>query len=132
MDILFAGNTAAVSEGFYNAIEKEYRCIVLNGSCAKDKLKKKNILFFKSENDEDTEHIFRSFNFETVVFFSQVLDGEKKIFDELEKLEYILYLCRKRNISNFIYITGNRPQEDRKKGEMSREEIGRASCRERV
>lgn len=115
MDILFAGNTAAVSEGFYNAIEKEYRCIVLNESCTKDKLKKKNILFFKSENDEDTEHIFRSFNFETVVFFSQVLDGEKKIFDELEKLEYILYLCRKRNISSFIYITGNRPQEDRKK-----------------
>ncbi len=115
MDILFAGNTAAVSEGFYNAIEKEYRCIVLNGSCIKDKLKKKNVRFFKSENDEDTEHIFRSFNFETVVFFSQVLDGEKKIFDELEKLEYILYLCRKRNISSFIYITGNRPQEDRKK-----------------
>ena len=106
MDILFAGNTAAVSEGFYNAIEKEYRCIVLNESCTKDKLKKKNILFFKSENDEDTEHIFRSFNFETVVFFSRVLDGEKKIFDELEKLEYILYLCRKRNISSFIYITG--------------------------
>lgn len=121
MDILFAGNTAAVSEGFYNAIEKEYRCIVLNESCTKDKLKKKNILFFKSENDEDTEHIFRSFNFETVVFFSRVLDGEKKIFDELEKLEYILYLCRKRNISSFIYITGTRPQEDRKKGEMSRE-----------
>ena len=121
MDILFAGNTAAVSEGFYNAMEKEYRCVVLNGSCTKDKLKKKNILFFKSENDEDTEHIFRSFNFETVVFFSQVLDGEKKIFDELEKLEYILYLCRKRNISSFIYITGNRLQEDRKKGEMSRE-----------
>ena len=54
MDILFAGNTAAVSEGFYNAMEKEYRCIVLNGSYTKDKLKKKNILFFKSENDEDT------------------------------------------------------------------------------
>ena len=62
MDILFAGNTAAVSEGFYNAIEKEYRCIVLNESCIKDKLKKKNVLFFKSENDEDTEHIFRSFS----------------------------------------------------------------------
>ena len=57
MDILFAGNTAAVSEGFYNAIEKEYRCIVLNESCTKDKLKKKNILFFKSENDE--EHSYR-------------------------------------------------------------------------
>lgn len=121
MDILFAGNTAAVSEGFYNAIGKEYRCIVLNGSCTKDKLKKKNIRFFKTERDEDTEHVFRSFNFGTVVFFSQVLDGEKKIFDELEKLEYILYLCRKKGVKNFIYITGNRTLQDKKNGEMSRE-----------
>lgn len=45
MDILFAGNTAAVSEGFYNAIEKEYRCIVLNESCTKDKLKKRIFCF---------------------------------------------------------------------------------------
>lgn len=120
VDILFAGNTAAVSEGFYNAIDREYRCVVLNNALAKDKLKKKNIIFFKSSGDEDTEHIFRSFDFETVVFFSQALDGEKKIFDELEKLEYILYLCRKRSIGNFIYITGNRLPDDAEDGEASR------------
>ena len=98
----------AVSEGFYDAIDKEYRCVVLDNKLTQDKIKKDNIIFMKNGSDDDTDNIFQSFNFEAVVFFSQVLDGEKKIFDELEKLEYILYLCRKRNVSSFIYITGNR------------------------
>ncbi len=120
VDILFAGNTTVVSEGFYNAIDKEYRCVVLKNSIAQDKIKKNNIIFLKNGTDEDTEKIFQSFNFGTVVFFSQVLDGEKKIFDELEKLEYILYLCRKKNIKSFIYITGNRLPDEGENGEASR------------
>ena len=120
MDILFAGNTTAVSEGFYDAIDKEYRCVVLNNNLTQDKIKKDNIIFMKNGSDDDTDNIFQSFNFETVVFFSQVLDGEKKIFDELEKLEYILYLCRKRNVSSFMYITGNRKASDEEDGEASR------------
>lgn len=109
-----------MSEGFYNAIDREYRCVVLNSDIAQDKIKKNNIIFFRSGTDDDTEKIFQSFNFEMVVFFSQVLDGEKKIFDELEKLEYILYLCRKRNIKSFVYITGNTALDDDKNGEASR------------
>ena len=120
MDILFAGNTTAVSEGFYDAIDKEYRCVVLDNKLTQDKIKKDNIIFMKNGSDDDTDNIFQSFNFEAVVFFSQVLDGEKKIFDELEKLEYILYLCRKRNVSSFMYITGNRKASDEEDGEASR------------
>ena len=70
MDILFAGNTTAVSEGFYDAIDKEYRCVVLNNNLTQDKIKKDNIIFMKNGSDDDTDNIFQSFNFETVVFFS--------------------------------------------------------------
>ena len=120
VDILFAGNTMAVSDEFYEYVGKEYRMVVLKNESAKEKQRKKNLLFFRNTCEEDTERIFRTFDFETVVFFSQVLDGEKKIFDELEKLEYILYLCRKKKVKSFMYITGNRGAVDEENGEASR------------
>lgn len=120
VDILFAGNTMAVSDEFYRHVGKDYRMVILKNDIAKEKQKKKNLLFFKSTDEGDTERIFQTFDFEAVVFFSQVLDGEKKIFDELEKLEYILYLCRKKKVKSFIYITGNRCDGDEENGEASR------------
>lgn len=120
VDILFAGNTMAVSDDFYRHIDKEYRLVILREDVVKQKHKEKNLLYFGCTGDEDTEKIFHTFDFETVVFFSQVLDGEKKIFDELEKLEYILYLCRKGKVKSFIYITGNRQPGEEENGEASR------------
>ena len=120
VDILFAGNTMAVSEEFYKHVGEEYRMVILKNDFVKEKQRKKNLLYFKNSCEEDTERIFRTFDFEAVVFFSQVLDGEKKIFDELEKLEYILYLCRKKKVKSFIYITGNRGAGDKEDGEASR------------
>ena len=76
VDILFAGNTMAVSDEFYEYVGKEYRMVVLKNESAKEKQRKKNLLFFRNTCEEDTERIFRTFDFETVVFFSQVLDGE--------------------------------------------------------
>lgn len=43
----------------------------------------------------------------TVVFFSHALDGEVKMYDEFEKLEQVVYGCKKYDIKNFIYVTTN-------------------------
>ena len=57
--------------------------------------------------EEEFENIFKSFNFKSVVYLSKALDGAKKVFDELEDLENVLYLCKERKVSDFIYINTN-------------------------
>lgn len=48
-----------MSEGFYDAIDKEYRCVVLDNKLTQDKIKKDNIIFMKNGSDDDTDNIFQ-------------------------------------------------------------------------
>lgn len=107
MDVLFTGNLSLVSNVLFDRIGNEYRCVVF-GEKEKPDIKGKNIVTYRrNEGEDEISHVFTAFDFETVLYFSHALDGAKKIFDELEKLENVLYLCRINKIKNFIYITGN-------------------------
>lgn len=46
VDILFAGNTMAVSDEFYEYVGKEYRMVVLKNESAKEKQRKKKSSVF--------------------------------------------------------------------------------------
>lgn len=89
MDVLFTGNLKLASEYFYRKFDKEYRCAAY------------------SEGDDNISQVFAAYNFETVVYFSYAIDGERKIFDELEKLENVLHLSRQHKVRYFVYITSN-------------------------
>ena len=107
MDVLFTGNLKLASERFYRKIGKEYRCVVFSEK-EKIEVTAKNVVYPHGyEGDDEISHVFAAFNFETVVYFSYAIDGERKVFDELEKLENALNLSRKYNIKYFIYITSN-------------------------
>lgn len=108
MDVLFTGNLKIVSSSFFAHIGKEYRCVVF-GKKEELGIKGKNIVSYhrEGEADEEIASVFTAFDFGTVLYFSCTLDGNKKVFDELEKLENILYLCRKNLVKNFIYVTSN-------------------------
>ena len=120
MDILFAGNTNFFSPEFYEEFAVEDRCAVIGNAKPRKQTNRKGIRFFPETKDAETERIFQSYDFETVLFLSRTLDCKKKVFDELENLEYILYQCRKRNVPEFIYITQNRHVNEIKDGEVSR------------
>lgn len=107
MDVLFTGNLSLISKALFDRLGKEHRCVVF---CEQEKLdiKGKNIVSYtRKVTEDDFAHVFTAFNFETVLYFSQALDGAKKIFDELERLEQALYQCRKNKVEHFVYVTGN-------------------------
>lgn len=107
MDILFTGNLSVVSTAFIKRLDEENKYILFGVNIHKD-IKNTNTVICRNElNEETQEKIFTTFDFKMVVFFSYALDGVKKIADELESLENILKLCKKRNVDNFIYIKTN-------------------------
>ena len=129
MDVLFTGNLKLASEYFYNKFDKEYRCVVFSEDEKAD-IKGKNIVYpHASDGDDEIAHVFSAFNFETVVYFSYAIDGEKKIFDELEKLENVLHLSGQYKVKYFIYITSNEMPVKKTEG-MSQEShyILREAC----
>lgn len=106
-DVLFTGNVSMVSDAFFQAFGKDYRCVVF---CEKEKRKfsGKNVLtYWKKDEDHETASVFAAFCFETVVYFSYTLDGVKQPFGELERLENTLYYCRKNGVKHFYYIMCN-------------------------
>jgi len=116
MDILYTGNVKLISQNFFDALSTENKNVIFS---EKDKLKfsGKNIVVFDRGSEENQlRDVYTTFNFETVVYFSYALDGEVRVFDELEKLESNLYFCRRNKVKNFIYITTN----DLKKDEIAK------------
>ncbi|MDD3369453.1 MAG: hypothetical protein PHP50_11315 [Lachnospiraceae bacterium] len=107
MKILFAGKTDILSADFYK------RCI--NGNhCAiygEGKQRNYHLNHVTSYSAEDRagnlEHLIQSMDVEMMVYVSQAIDGIVKIFDELEKLEQILFVCKNNNVKHFVYITSN-------------------------
>lgn len=106
-DILMTGNTKLITESMLKEID-EGRKIVLCGDAPVDNKENKRLLIYPfSENDKEYRGIFQSFNFDMVVYFSKVLDGQKRLYDELENLENTLYSAVLSGIKHFIYLTTN-------------------------
>lgn len=132
MDILFTGSLSLLSWGIYDKLGSEHKCILFDEKLSK-KVKAKNIsaCFLNEEHDEEElNHVFGTFNFDTVIFFSQALDGTLKMFDELEKLENVLYICRQYPVKHFVYIVSNDVKADtEEKDSVNSRRIVMQACR---
>ncbi len=113
MDILMTGNLSVVSDSFFTTIGEEYRCVVFY-EYGKLNFKGKNVLVYsRNETEHELKNVFTAFSFETVVYFSYILDGNEHPFREIERLEEVLRLCRENGVKRFLYITSNNlPQEE--------------------
>ena len=108
MSVLFTGNLSNLSLEFYNRITPTEKCVLFFDKDAKHYREKNLVTYVKNKNvEDDIMHIFSTFDFSTVVYVSSTIDGNIKVFNELEHLESILYACRKYKVSHFIYITSN-------------------------
>lgn len=129
MNILFTGNLPLVSNDFFSAIGEEYRCVTY---CEKEKLKfeGKNVLTYsRNEEKDELSHVFTAFGFETVVYFSYMLEGNKNPFEELEQLEKVLHQCSKNQVKRFLYITGNHlPSQEKESVEEKSYLILKEAC----
>ncbi len=123
MNVLFIGNLRLSSNQFFAKLDKENKYVVYNDQ-DKDELTGENVINYKKEgkHDEDLQKMFATFDFDTVIYFSCALDGAKKVYDELEKLESAIYVSRRYKIKNFIYIATNDMLTERiSTGEKSRD-----------
>lgn len=106
MDVLFTGNMTPFSQGFFDKIGEEYRCIVYSEKEIAN-LDRKNITIFDKKGENQMEQVFATFNFDTVIYFSHALDGVVRVFDELEYLENTLFLCQRSKVRHFVYVMSN-------------------------
>lgn len=106
MEILFGGNLRPLSNRFFDKIGDENKCVAAGESSFQ--FNKKNTISYQDfRDDEGMRKIFGTFNFDATVFFSKSLDGAVRIFDELENLENILYLCKQYKVKQFVYLISN-------------------------
>lgn len=106
-DILLTGNTKYVTNAMLAHFGKERR-IILCGDMQGRKYKNPKVITYSyHEYDDEYRGIYKSYNIDTVVQFSKVLDGQKRMYDEIENLENALYCSKLGNVKNFIYITSN-------------------------
>lgn len=106
-DILITGNIGMIANAMLNKIESNGK-IVLCGETSVESFKDKRVVVYPyRDDDKEYRGIFKSYNFETVLYFSRVLDGQKRLLDELEKLENNLYSAALSGVKHFIYVTTN-------------------------
>lgn len=111
-DVLFTGNIKSVTNGMLNAFQKNQK-IVLCGEISVKKIQNKKIAVYPfREDDKEYRGIFQSYNFSTVIYFSKVLDGQKRLYDEMETLENALYSSVLNGVETFIYVTTNDYNDD--------------------
>ncbi len=106
-DILLTGNIKCVTNTMLEQFEGKQK-IVLCGETSVAEFKDKRVVTYPyRESDSEYRGIFRSYNFETVIYFSRVLDGQKRLYDEVENLENALYSAALSGVEHFIYLTTN-------------------------
>lgn len=106
-DILLIGNIKLVSNEMLGKFEEKQKVILCGEPSVQEFAQKNVVLYPFREDDKEYNGIYKSYGFDTVVYFSRVLDGQKRLYNELESLENALYSASLSNVKNFIYLTTN-------------------------
>lgn len=106
-DILLTGNIKFVTNAMIAHFDKSQRIILCGDTQGRKYKNPKVVTYSYHEYDDEYRGIYKSYNIDTVVQFSKVLDGQKRMYDEMENLENALYCSKMGGANTFIYITSN-------------------------
>ena len=106
MKVLLAGNTGYVTMEFVEEAFPECQVMVLGNKMLKTVRRKGIISRPFPESEKELGDIFRTYEFEAVVYFSNYLTFHGALEGEAENLRKILQYCRKGQESHFLYVTG--------------------------
>lgn len=107
MYILFTGNLRPVTDSFYRKMDQKLNYVTFCEGISTDKSLKNVKNYDPVDKGMNVKSLFGTFDFHTVIYFSQAIDGNVEIFDELQKLEEMIYQCRRNGVDHFIYVTTN-------------------------
>lgn len=108
MKVLLAGNTGYVTEEFVEEAFPECQVMVLGNKMIKTVRRRELISRPFPRTELELGDIFRTYEFEAVVYFSNYLTLHGELEGEAENLRKILQYCRKGVQSHFLYVTGQR------------------------
>lgn len=106
MKVLLAGNTGYVTEEFVEEAFPECQVMVLGNKMIKTVRRRELISRPFPRTELELGDIFRTYEFEAVVYFSNYLTLHGELEGEAENLRKILQYCRKGVQSHFLYVTG--------------------------
>lgn len=106
MKVLLAGNTGYVTEEFVEEAFPECQITVLGNKMIKTVRRRELISRPFPRTELELGDIFRTYEFEAVVYFSNYLTLHGELEGEAENLRKILQYCRKGVQSHFLYVTG--------------------------
>ena len=106
MKVLLVGNTGYVTEEFVEEAFPECQVMVLGNKMIKTVRRRELISRPFPRTELELGDIFRTYEFEAVVYFSNYLTLHGELEGEAENLRKILQYCRKGVQSHFLYVTG--------------------------
>jgi len=105
LELLFTGKLSSISAGFCNNLCTQHKVILASEDVNKDNVGKTAIPFSVKSDSDKFAKLFRSYNFETVIFFSESAEGIRKNSGELGRLENVLKACVEFDVGKVIYIS---------------------------
>lgn len=107
MDVLLTGNLSALTEELSNQLCIENKLILAAKEINKKILPKKAISFSFAPKEDMFSKLFKSYNFDAVVFLAARSEHESKTVGTLEELDVVLNLCCEHKISQVVYISSS-------------------------
>ena len=106
MRVLLVGNTGYITKEFVQEAFPESEVFIMGNSLLKTERKKHlNVRPFP-EQDEELEDIFRTYDFELMVYFSNYITLHGTMEGEAERLRKVLSYCKRSKEIHVIYLTG--------------------------
>lgn len=106
MRVLLVGNTGYITKEFVQEAFPESEVFIMGNSLLKTERKKHLIVRPFPERDEEQEDIFRTYDFELMVYFSNYITFHGTMEGEVEKLRKVLSYCKRSKEIHVIYLTG--------------------------
>ena len=106
MRVLLVGNTGYITKEFVQEAFPESEVFIMGNSLLKTERKKHLIVRPFPERDEEQEDIFRTYDFELMVYFSNYITFHGTMEGEAEKLRKVLSYCKRSKEIHVIYLTG--------------------------
>lgn len=94
MRVLLVGNTGYITKEFVQEAFPESEVFIMGNSLLKTERKKHLIVRPFPERDEELEDIFRTYDFELMVYFSNYITFHGTMEGEAEKLRKVLSYCK--------------------------------------
>lgn len=106
MRVLLVGNTGYITKEFVQEAFPESEVFIMGNSLLKTERKKHLIVRPFPKRDEELEDIFRTYDFELMVYFSNYITFHGTMEGEAEKLRKVLSYCKRSKEIHVIYLTG--------------------------